>query len=256
MGTTTSLVINGRQVLLYTPVGIAANAPLVLALHPGGTNATLWQSTLNLDAEADTGLFYVLYVNGHGNPSIVSGAVKTWWCGFSEYPCCGYAGSIKDNDVEFIRLLIERVPELYSIDRTKIYLSGFSNGGMLSYSYIMSYPADIAGMTILASCYIGVSGEAVATSNKKVMHIYGTTDTVIPPAGGASSETDPYNHNDSYQFPSLANWQSFLTSKGIVFNTVALSGVGHTFASLQTALGVNSFESRIGDMVAGTGTWA
>jgi poly(3-hydroxybutyrate) depolymerase len=249
--------IGGRGVLLYTPPGIHPNAPLVITNHPGGSNSVAWRAQSGLDAAANTAKCYMLYTNGHGNPDTAI-TQKTWWPECSDaYQCCSYAGFIKVNDVEYIKLLTEVIPTLagLSIDTSRIYLASYSNGCMLSLSVLAKYPTLFKAATGLAGTFIGVRREITTPVNVPIMHIYGTADTVVPPAGGASSETNPYNHDLPYHFPALADWQAYLTANGMRITNVRLEGADHTFASAAAALGAHSFASRVSDMVLGTGTW-
>ena len=54
---------------------------------------------------------------------------------------------VDDNyDVEYIKLLIELVCERYNIDKTRIYMGGFSNGDMMTLRFAMEYGDMLAGM--------------------------------------------------------------------------------------------------------------
>jgi poly(3-hydroxybutyrate) depolymerase len=249
--------IGGRAVVLYTPPGIQPNAPLVITNHPGGSNALAWITQSGLNAAADAAKCYMLYTNGHGDPDHNVNQ-KTWWpgCG-AAYQCCSYAGLIKVNDVEFIKLLTEVMPTIagLSIDTSRIHLACYSNGWMLGLSCLAKYPTVFKSATGIAAAFIGIWKEITTPVNVPIMHIYGTADTVVPPAGGASSELDPYKNNTPYHFPALADWQAYLIENGMRITNVKLEGASHLFDSVTAALGAHNFASRVSDMVLGTGTW-
>lgn len=244
MGTTVSYINNLGTWDVYIPTGIGAFAAAVITPPPGGSNQTAWAATCGINAEADIGLYYVIYPAGRG------GAAQTFNCGNNGlFPCCGYAHFIQAPDIQFLKFLTEFLPLLYSIDPTKICFAGYSSGASVTFSFVAAFPSSVAALLTMTGCYIGVYQEAVASIPKTFAHIYGTADLTIPPGGGNSDTNNPFNGNLPYIFPSLYTWQRELSLRAAVITNVPLIGVGHAFSDLNTALGSNTFAKRVSTMI-------
>lgn len=250
-GTTTTHTLLERNYRLFTPDGIGANAPLVICLHPGLSNAQAFQtgvSSLNntLDDAAFTHStkFYVAYPNGTGRV-IGSNVLLTWNAGW----CCGYAHEAKKNDILFIKNLRTKLLANYSIDSTKVYLAGYSNGGFLAYSILGTNPTLWAGAVIAAGALKKDYDELAGTINLDITHVWGTLDTIVNPEGSPNSgDSQIYG---SYH-DSLSNMFAELTSRGATINQIELTGAEHSFASIQAYLASQEstdFATLVTDMI-------
>ena len=96
--------------------------------------------------------------------------------------CCGYAARNNIDDVGFISKMIEEVKNNFNVDKNRIYTTGISNGGIMSYrlacelSDRIAAIASVAPPAVLANC---APGRPVP-----VMHIHGTADPCAPYDGG------------------------------------------------------------------------
>jgi len=100
--------------------------PLVIVLHGGGGNARNIEDVTGFSKKADKEGFIVVYPDGSGK---LDNYLLTWNAGF----CCGYALENNIDDVGFIRALIGYLQKNYSINPDMIYITGASNGGIMSY---------------------------------------------------------------------------------------------------------------------------
>ncbi len=125
-----SLVFDGRtrNYTLHLPRGIGDKVALalVLVLHGGGGNEDNADRITGFSALADQENFIVVYPAGTGK---LADKLLTWNAG----NCCGYARDNQVDDVGFLRALIEKLHREYPIDPKRVYATGGSNGGMLSY---------------------------------------------------------------------------------------------------------------------------
>ncbi|MDD9946061.1 MAG: prolyl oligopeptidase family serine peptidase [Myxococcales bacterium] len=112
-----------REFVIYVPQGYdnARPVPLVLNFH-GATSNAEQQRTLfsKMDETADEKGFIVVYPQGIG---------RSWNAG----ACCGDAASEDVDDVGFALAIVEFMAERACIDRARVYATGFSNGGRMSY---------------------------------------------------------------------------------------------------------------------------
>lgn len=119
-----TLTVNNetRTYWLYVPDSYTANAPLVVSLHGAAghsTDKSPFRTTV-----ADSKGCIVVYPQGREIYFPVFGGKVTGW---------DASGEVND-DVAFIKAIIEDVAQKYTIDRSRIYCCGFSNGGMMTYA--------------------------------------------------------------------------------------------------------------------------
>ena len=135
-----------RSYILHLPPSYNGEneMPLVVVLHGGGGNAGNIEKLTGFSEKADKEGFIVVYPDGSG---MFDRYLLTWNTGF----CCGYALKNNIDDVGFIRTLIGYLQEKYAINPNMIYVTGISNGGMMSYrlgaelSDIVAAIAPVAG---------------------------------------------------------------------------------------------------------------
>jgi len=167
--------------------------PLVVVMHGGGGNGKSAEAMSGFSAKADKEGFIVVYPYGTGEQDDRS---LTWNAG----TCCGYALFNGVDDVGFIRTLVEELADKYPIDRTKIFATGMSNGGMMAYrlaceaSDIFSGIGDVAGAMNVQSC------ESLRTVSMMIIH--GRADLVVLFEGGArdKSVTEKWRHDRSVSY--------------------------------------------------------
>lgn len=97
--------------------------------------------------------------------------------------CCG--GNTED-DVSFLKAIIEQVDASFNIDRSKVFASGHSNGGGMSHKLACD-AADV--FTGIASIAFPITRPANACNPEKppqIIHFHGLSDTVISYNGGSS----------------------------------------------------------------------
>ena len=100
-----------RNMITYAPEGLPYNRPLVISLHGLNQDADYQKGQANWEAVADTAKFVVVYPNGVNKAWDISG----------------------DTDIKFLETIIDTMYNRYHIDRNRVYLSGFSMGGMMTY---------------------------------------------------------------------------------------------------------------------------
>ena len=125
----------------------------------------------------------VAYPEGIG----IFGLLQHWNAGF----CCGKAARDQVDDVGFISWVINDVGTRLAIDRHRIYLIGFSNGGMLAYRFGTEKPDMVTAIAVLSGAIGSRPGpEApvaqVSPPDKPVPLIvfHGREDPLIPYGGG------------------------------------------------------------------------
>jgi polyhydroxybutyrate depolymerase len=111
--------------------------------------------------------FIVVYPDGVGSP-------KGWTAG----DCCDRAGANGVDDVALVTDLLDELERLLCIDTDRVYSTGLSNGGFLSYRLACELSDRIAGIAPVAGV-LGIDecdpGRAVP-----VIHFHGTSDGIVP----------------------------------------------------------------------------
>ena len=103
---------------------------------------------------------------------------------FNAGPCCGGAVADDIDDVGYLESVIDAVANLYPVDRSRVFLTGHSNGGMMTYRFACEHPELIAGAASVAGTMLTPCAPAVPVS---FLQISGRDDTVVPISGGESS---------------------------------------------------------------------
>lgn len=137
-----------REYYLYTPPGDSkAKRPLVVVLHGGGGSPQNVANTTGFSELAAQKGFMIAYPLGMGR-------VPTWNAG----KCCGYAERRNIDDVGFIARMINDIKTRRNVDETRVYATGMSNGGMMSYrlacelSTVFAAVAPVAGAMNTFDC--------------------------------------------------------------------------------------------------------
>ncbi len=145
-----------RQYLVHVPKRYRADKamPMLLALHGGGGDAD-YQSDdakYGLIGKSEQAGFIAVFPNGTSR--FKSGILATWNAG----GCCGAAVKNKVDDVGFLREVISRVERQASVDKGRVFVTGMSNGGLMSYrmaceaSDLVRAIAPVAGTDNTLAC--------------------------------------------------------------------------------------------------------
>ncbi|MBM3128100.1 MAG: polyhydroxybutyrate depolymerase [Chloroflexi bacterium] len=186
-----SLVFAGRTrtYTVHLPRGIGDELalPLVIVLHGGGGNSANAARMTGFSALADKEQFIVVYPDGTGR---LDDKLLTWNSG----NCCGYALDRKIDDVGFIRALIETLQRDYPIDARRIYATGMSNGGMMSYRIGCELSDKIAAIAPVAGA---LNVECKPSAPIAVIAFHGTNDQhVLYDGGKPKIQADPHPRED------------------------------------------------------------
>lgn len=182
-----------REYLLHIPGSYNASTPtpLVISMHA----AMLWPGTQmaisHWNELADEQGFIVVYPSGQSPWGGGTGVRPKVW---STRPDSTAA------DVRFISDLITRLETTYNIDPTRIYASGYSNGGGMAFTLSCTMPHRIAAVGMVAAARDEPWSSCGDTVPVPVIAFHGTADPLVPYAGGGPSWLSPR------PFPSVTEW--------------------------------------------------
>lgn len=160
-----------RSYIYYAPDQNNEPLPLLIAMHGYTQTSGTIMNFSEFNELADEHNFMVVYPQGIDN---------SWNVGFS--------GASTADDVGFIDALILKLSTDFPIDEERIYATGFSNGGFMSYRLAYELPEKIAAIAPVAGT---ITTQAFAsweaTNAKPILHIHGTSDFVVPYEGFAGT---------------------------------------------------------------------
>ena len=166
-----------RSAIVHVPsraVEMAA-LPVVLNFHGGGGHAGNEQEYSLMDRVADREIFVAVYPNGTG---LFGKRLLTWNAG----TCCAYSVINNVDDVGFVRALVADLAQRIPIDRSRIYATGLSNGGMMAHR-LAAEASDL--VTAIAPIAGGMVIPVMKSSRTvPVMHIHSVNDPRALYTGG------------------------------------------------------------------------
>lgn len=169
-----------RTYLLHVPSSYDEGqaTPLVIALHGGVGNAKNIEEQNGLPSLSDEKGFILCSPNGYK---------RAWNAGW----CCGKAQEEDVDDVGFISAVIDEIENEYNIDPKRIYVTGMSNGAMMSYRLACAMSDRIAAIAPVAGSMVF---DCEPQRPMSIIHFHSYEDSNIPWAGGVGDGiSDHYN---------------------------------------------------------------
>ena len=165
-----------RRFLVHDYSG-GKKAPVVILLHGGGGNPENAVNMTQFDAVAAREHLIAVYPGGTGG--LPGGRILTWNAGH----CCAYAMREKVDDVGFIGAVIDRLVSAGKADPDRIYVTGMSNGGMMSHVLGRKLSGKVAAIAPVVGAVFG--DEPAPAGPVAALVLVGADDHTVPGAGGA-----------------------------------------------------------------------
>ncbi len=175
--------VSGRDIHVYAPSNLAPKSPLLISCHGMDQDPNYQQSNTHWEAVADTAGFVVVYPRGG--------------TGMSTWDISG------DKDTKWVVQIIEQMVKEYDIDQKRVYLSGFSMGGMFTYHAMSKIADKIAAFAPTSGT--NVMGASKAMRPVPIIHPHGTSDDVL---NYSQVEGFIKNYRDQFHCPSQAEVQN------------------------------------------------
>ena len=213
-----NITVNGtsRSYNVIVPKNLGENRPLLIFCHGYNQDAGWMQNNefkndnVSMEAVCDTAKFVCVFPNGID---------RAWDTG-------------GDRDINFIKAIIEKMVTQHKIDRNRIYLGGFSMGGMLTYNAINK-------MSDIIAAFVSCSGPSVITPKSglrpiPLLHIQGTADNFdgVQPAlnpwikhNGCSTSAKVINNYNGFSGAKLHIWGP--GNDGVEVRLIELKDKGH-----------------------------
>jgi polyhydroxybutyrate depolymerase len=240
-----------REYTLYIPAAYTGSTavPLVFNLHGYSSNKDQQILYGNFRPIADTANFIICLPNG------------TYDLSNNRFWNAGFVGTI--DDVGFIMALLDHLQSTYNIDASRVYSTGMSNGGFMSFTLAC---AETDRITAIASVTGGMTTLLYSTCSASrtipVMQIHGTADPTVPYTGNAQfTHIDTLikywvNHNGCAAQPTVTPVTNYSTNDGCTAtrydyggcddNTAVafykVDGGGHTWPGAAFNIGVTNHD--------------
>ncbi|MFO7867794.1 MAG: carbohydrate-binding protein, partial [Bacteroidales bacterium] len=179
--TNQDITVNGtnRSMSVYDPGELPENAPLMITMHGMNQDVPYHISNSEWEEVADTAKLLVVYPQGIDNSWDISGT----------------------RDTDFILAIIDAMADQYGIDRNRVYLSGFSMGGMMTYHAATIIADQIAAFAPVSGYLMG--GPNTNSSRPiPIIHTHGTTDDVVT-YDGVQTCIDAWVDRNNCQTPAV-----------------------------------------------------
>ena len=196
---TISINNDTRSYIVFVPHSLPnEKRPVLFFLHGALRNAAHSVEVFGLNKLAAENKFIVVYPDG---ASVLLDRQRRIW---NAGNCCVPPGENPVDDVAMIVKIANEIEKNYPVDKKRFYVTGMSNGGMMSYRLMCDQPdlfaavISVAGTLTLDKCD---GGEKVA-----LMHLHGIKDIDVPFHGGVGIGPS------KIIFPSAANSIRMLTT--------------------------------------------
>ena len=166
-----------REFIQYIPQSLnenGENAPIVFVLH-GYTSYDDWIFDYsNFETQADEHGFILIYPQG----TIYQPTGETHW------NVGGWTSQSTTDDIDYIDSIIDYLDGNYRVNLNRIYSTGMSNGGFMSYVLACQLSHRIAGIaSVTGSMTNQTFDECDAKHPMPVMQIHGAKDNTVPYEG-------------------------------------------------------------------------
>ena len=173
-----SLAFGGRErtYRLYVPARLAAAAPLLVVLHGGGGGGAGMEALTGrgFNRRADEAGVLIAYPDGVDH---------SWNDGRHDLPTRTVREAV--DDVGFLRALVASLGRRYPLDPERIFVTGISNGGMMTLRLACDASDLFKGfVAVAASLGEDVAARCRPAAARPLALIDGTADPLVPFAGG------------------------------------------------------------------------
>ncbi|RLB51780.1 MAG: hypothetical protein DRJ42_16255 [Deltaproteobacteria bacterium] len=145
--------------------------PLVFLLHGYTANSTLQDALLGSTSAAHSRGFYLVLPEG-----TVDARGNQFWNATNF--CCDFNGSGVD-DVAYLTSLLDEAEAVLPVDTARVYFTGHSNGGYMSYRMACELSSRITAIASLAGSDYKEDYQCEPTEGVSVLQIHGTADATV-----------------------------------------------------------------------------
>ena len=146
-----------RNYITYVPNNLGEKRPLLISCHGMNQDPNYQKNMLKIETVADTAKFVTVFPEGIDKAWDISG----------------------NRDINFILAIIDEMVEKYDVDPGRVYLSGFSMGGMFTYHAMNKIADRIAAFAPISGYPMGGATANSSVRPIPIIHTHGTSDDVV-----------------------------------------------------------------------------
>jgi len=176
-----SMTVDGleRTYILHVPPAASNPLPLIIVLHGTYGTGRKMQFGLGFDPYADSRGFYVAYPDAYQNPG--ERETARWNDGRGTLES-SYGGI---DDVKFILSMVDDIAAQVPLDKSRVFVTGASNGGMMTYRLGCETSGIFAGIApVIGNIPEPIFVSCSPSAPLSFLAINGDSDPFIPFYGG------------------------------------------------------------------------
>jgi polyhydroxybutyrate depolymerase len=149
--------------------------PLVLLLHGYGENGVVQDAYFGFTALSESETFLYAYPDG-----TIDSTGKHFWNATDD--CCDLDHTGVD-DVAYLNAVIDDMERQYNVDKSRVYVTGHSNGGFMSHRLACDSTKRIAAIMSLAGATWKDQSKCNPSEPIAVLQVHGDMDAEVPYQG-------------------------------------------------------------------------
>ena len=161
-----------REYTVYIPENYnhSIPTPILFAFHGFGGSNNFIMNSAGFNEIADEENFIVVYPQG----SLILNLFAHWNVG-------GFTQISNTDDVAFVDYLISSLSQMYNINLDRVYATGMSNGGFMSFLLACQLSNKIAAIaSVTGSMTTQTLNECDPQREVPILQIHGTNDPIVP----------------------------------------------------------------------------
>lgn len=184
-----------REYRLHVPKGYntATSLPIVFAFHGTSASAAVLERETSFDDLADSLGFLVVYPEG---------LHRGWNIG----DCCRYSFVTHKDETAFTMAILDTLSRGLRVDATRVYATGYSDGGTLSLLLACAVPSRITAVASVSGTLLDPLPSCDVSRPVPVMIIHGSGDKNIPYEGKTGGPGNIRGNHRQYSAPEVAQF--------------------------------------------------
>jgi polyhydroxybutyrate depolymerase len=154
-----------------TSAGAVRPYPLVIVLHGSSGSGEEIRQTTRMDSLSEIDRFLVAYPEG------VKGGGGLYPSDWNAGTCCGAAARENIDDVGFIAALIADAAKNVALDKRRVYVAGFSDGGRMAHRLACKLAPSLAAIAVVSGSL--KDDTCVPAKPVPLLAVHGTSDDQV-----------------------------------------------------------------------------
>jgi polyhydroxybutyrate depolymerase len=190
----------------YAPKVVGSEVrPLLVFLHGLGASGKAGFDALGLRALGEKERIFVVAPDGR-----VDSKNRRFW---NAHPACCDFDQKGGDDVERLKEIINGIETSFSVDKARVYVVGFSNGGFMAQKLACTYGHALTAVVSIAAAHPPDEACALSKLPLAVLEVHGDADDVVSYQGGTLfQKPDAPRHSSAEE--TLAYWGKELECRG------------------------------------------